>query len=133
MGYPSQAGHIMNIREVYQILRDRFQGKSRYLAIFDVKLNQDDSVTLTSTIIGSNYSFLVFFKSHQELISEINEMFRTITESYFEKGFTVRLAVPTPELMQSFDDLLSVNNYRSYFKSTTITTQLTISKSNGVK
>lgn len=128
MKYPSQAGHKMNIREVYQILRDRFQGKSRYLAIFDVKLNPDDSVTLTSTIIGSNHSFLVFFESHQELIAEITEMFRTIAESYFEKGFTVRLAVPTPELMKTFDDLLSVNNYHSYFKSSTLTTQLTISR-----
>lgn len=118
----------MCIREVYQTLRDRFQGKCRLMSVFDVKLNDDNSVCLTSTISGGLISYIDLYEMYEENINDVIGMFIEIEHTYQNKGFSTLLGKPTFEFMQSLDTLFAKANYHTYSKNTVITTQLTIYK-----
>jgi len=116
-----------SIRDVYQILRDRFAGKCRKAALYDVSLTENGSCVLTSTIHGSQ-SFVTTFKENEELIQEILEIFDIIVENYTERGYFVNYGRPSLKFMQSLDDAYIYANYHRYFKDYHVVIQITISE-----
>lgn len=118
----------MNIREVYQILRDRFQGKTRGNVVYNV-IFEDNNVILTATIHGdyrTNRLFSELFRENIGVLSEVADIFETIEKTYSNNGFKTLLGVPTEENMLGLDDYMFGNGYTMYFKNIVVTTQLTI-------
>lgn len=118
----------MNIREVYQILRDRFQGKTRGNVVYNV-IFEDNNVILTATIHGdcrTNRLFSELFRENIGVLSEVADIFETIEKTYSSNGFKTLLGVPTEENMLGLDDYMFGNGYTMYFKNIVVTTQLTI-------
>lgn len=115
-----------SIRVVYQILRDRFVGKTKQSAFFDVNLNEDNSMCLTATIHGHAQTFLETFVQHKKLIDEIIEMFDVININHIDSGYKTKYGKPSEKLMNDLDEIFTKQNYISYFKTPIVRIQLTI-------
>lgn len=115
-----------SIRDVYQILRDRFVGKTKNAAFFDVILNEDNSTSLTATIHGHSQTFQQTFIQHKELIDEILSMFDVIETNHLELGYKTKYGKPSEQLMEDLDNFFTTENYVSYFKTPIVKIQLTI-------
>lgn len=115
-----------SIRDVYQILRDRFVGKTKQAAFFDVVLNADNSMSLTATIHGHEQTFQQTFIQNKELIDEIVAMFDVININHIDSGYKTKYGKPSEKLMQDLDTFFTNENYVSYFKTPVVKIQLTI-------
>lgn len=118
------------LSDIYKILRDRYQDKHCYNFTYNVNLDFNGSITLSTTMCGSAETFVDLYVKHQENASIVNNILTTVAEEignkYQELGIGNQCCTISKPFCMNLDDFLSESGYfSSYFKVKQLTSMVT--------
>lgn len=124
----------MKLYEVYQILRDRLDGKTyngkNYNSFVYLVYNNDNCVTVSVTFNGGCLNYTDSYNRLKEDFDKINCILTKIGDDFTEAGFNTNVGLITEEFCKSMDALLNQYGYTlgdtSYVRKFQLTSQVTI-------